>query len=188
MHFPHRTLIIAFDPESIFVCYGCRISVRERRSKDSSVVVPSSRYVVSSLKLSGRHVMSSRWIVMLCRCVVVSCSPVETLETLRKSTAGRLRTAEWRKSVTWDRAFPVLGDIFSSFCRPESSSRPVAWGPYHVVSNIELLCRVVPSNRYVVLPYRVAPSKHGVSCRMSSLVGILRRVVNQLVSKHYVVL
>ena len=46
--------------------------------------------------------------------------------TLRNRTAGRLRTAEWRKNVPRDWEFPILRDSFSSFCRPESSSRPVA--------------------------------------------------------------
>ena len=49
-----------------------------------------------------------------------------TIASLRNRTAGRLRTAEWRKNVARDCAFPILRDIFSSFCRPESSSRPVA--------------------------------------------------------------
>ena len=49
--------------------------------------------------------------------------------TFSNRTARRLRTAEWRKNVARDCAFPVLRDIFSSFCRPQSSSRPVAEGP-----------------------------------------------------------
>ena len=48
------------------------------------------------------------------------------IASLRNRTAGRLRTAKWRKNVARDCAFPILRDIFSSFCRPESSSRPVA--------------------------------------------------------------
>ena len=42
-----------------------------------------------------------------------------SLETLRNRTAGRLMMIEWS----------VWRDIFSSFYRPESSSRPVAQGP-----------------------------------------------------------
>ena len=34
----------------------------------------------------------------------------------------RNRTAEWRKNVSRDCAFPVLHDMFSSFCHPESSN------------------------------------------------------------------
>ena len=51
------------------------------------------------------------------------------LETSRNRTAGRLRTAEWRKNVAQEREYTVSRDIFSSFCarRPESSSCPVAW-------------------------------------------------------------
>ena len=45
---------------------------------------------------------------------------------LRNRTAGSLKTAEGRKNVARDCAFPFLRDIFSSFCRPERSSRPVA--------------------------------------------------------------
>ena len=40
----------------------------------------------------------------------------KTTGTLRNRTAGRLRTAEWRKNVARDCAFPVLRDIFSSCC------------------------------------------------------------------------
>ena len=47
------------------------------------------------------------------------------IDTLRNRTAGRLWTAESR-NVTRDRECSVPRDIFSSFCRPESSSRPVA--------------------------------------------------------------
>ena len=52
------------------------------------------------------------------------------IETLRNRTAGRFRTAEWLKNVAQDRECTVSSsrDIFSSFCRPESSSRHVAWG------------------------------------------------------------
>ena len=35
------------------------------------------------------------------------------------------------KNVARDCAFLVLRDIFSSFCRPESTSCPVAWSLYH---------------------------------------------------------
>ena len=43
-----------------------------------------------------------------------------TVASLRNRTAGRLRTAEWRKNVVRDCAFPMLRDMFSSFCCPES--------------------------------------------------------------------
>ena len=42
-------------------------------------------------------------------------SPQLTLESLRKRTAGRLRTAEWRKNVARHCALPNLRDIFSPF-------------------------------------------------------------------------
>ena len=48
------------------------------------------------------------------------------LGSLCNRTAGRLRTPERRKNVARDSAFPILRDIFSSFCRPECSSRPIA--------------------------------------------------------------
>ena len=47
--------------------------------------------------------------------------------SLGNRTAGRFRTAKWRKNVARDCAFPILHDIFSSFCRPESTNHPVAW-------------------------------------------------------------
>ena len=66
-------------------------------------------------------------VVCVCHSFIVVSS---TIGTLRNRTAGRLRTTEWRKNVARDCAFPVLSDIFSLFCRPESSSRPLASGPY----------------------------------------------------------
>ena len=48
------------------------------------------------------------------------------LETLRNITAGRLRTAEWRKTVAQDRECTVSREVFSSFCRSEAFSRFVA--------------------------------------------------------------
>ena len=46
------------------------------------------------------------------------------LGTLRNRTAGGIRTTEWRKNVARARECTVSRDIFSSFCRPEFSSRP----------------------------------------------------------------
>ena len=50
------------------------------------------------------------------------------LETSRNRTAGRLRTAEWWKNVAEEWECTVSRDVSSSFCRPQSSSRPVAKG------------------------------------------------------------
>ena len=50
--------------------------------------------------------------------------------TLRNRTAGRLRTAEWRKNVAQDRECTVSRDIFASFCRhsnPRSRRHWACW-------------------------------------------------------------
>ena len=44
--------------------------------------------------------------------IVTPSLPVPLIGTLRNRTAGRLRTAEWRKNVARDCAFQVLRDIF----------------------------------------------------------------------------
>lgn len=51
--------------------------------------------------------------------------PTRVFGSLHNRAAGRLRTAESRKNVAWDCALPFLCEIFSSFCRLESSSCPV---------------------------------------------------------------
>ena len=79
----------------------------------------------SRLILKGTPSYDTLW--RLHKCILSAGSlTIPSLGTLRNRTAGRLRTAEWRKNVTQDRECTVLRDIFASFCRPESSSRPVA--------------------------------------------------------------
>ena len=57
------------------------------------------------------------------------------LASLRNRTAGRLRTAEWRKNVARDCAFSILGPIYTvRFCRMRQR---LTTGPRH---DIRLLC------------------------------------------------
>ena len=51
------------------------------------------------------------------------------------ATAGSLKTAEGRKNVARDCAFPFLRDIFSSFCS-ERSSRPVELSKFAIYGDV----------------------------------------------------
>ena len=81
-----------------------------------------------------------------------------TLGSLRNRTAGRLRTAEWRKNVARDCAFPILRDIFFSM----------------------LECNLVP--RVSLLPYLgttlLSPAPKKVSCGAR----LIRKLSQQSVS------
>ena len=53
------------------------------------------------------------------------------IRDLKQQDGWKTQDAEWRKNVARHCAFPVLHDIFSSFCRPGArfSKLPVITGP-----------------------------------------------------------
>ena len=69
------------------------------------------------------------WVVGFCHRFVNVMTPPSSswvLGTLRNRTAGRLRMVEWQKMSRKTGNAQSRATFFSSFCRPESSSRPVA--------------------------------------------------------------
>ena len=56
---------------------------------------------------------------------------IHTIENLRNRMAGRLRTAEWRKNVMVDSAFPFLHNIFSSLCHLLSLTKLIVFAIKH---------------------------------------------------------